>query len=779
LQRAWRATDPGLARKAAARYRGDLLPEDLFEEWVVHRRTDLRVSYLALLAREAQLAEEQGDVPAAIAVTQRLLAAEPLDEAAHTNLMRLYAQLGAYPQALAQFDALAALLATELDTEPDTSAVALRDDIHALAQANASRPLNTATPPEPTPVSRSEDAPTIPDPDPDLLGRERELAELARLLARHRLLTLVGPAGAGKTRIAAAAIATELARGRDAHFVELGAIADPGLLPHAIATVIDAATPEVETTWPALMTHIGASSLLLVLDNFEQLIQSAGLVADLLRACPHLSLLVTSRERLRLRAEHVYPVEPLALPDATPAPDDDLTSYPSVRLFLRRAESADPTFAPTSADVVASAEVCRRLDGLPLAIELAAARVRLLPPAALLAHLAQPLSLLTGGPRDAPARQQTMRAAIAWSVDLLPTDTRRAFQRLGVFPGSFSLQAAATVATPTGSDADEADLAALDVLEDLFDKHLLRRITADPAHPRFTMLTVIREYAAELLAQAGEALATRERHAGFYQALAATQAPRLTTAEVGDALAVLEQEAPNLRAALGTRLQAGDGVNLLRVGATLWRYWWLSGHLTEGRAWLARALATADEAASAARAAVLDADGVLAFAQGDFTAARDRHLAALQMARQVADERLAANALLNLGAVADEQGLPHQAARYLDEALRASRASGDQHAVAVALANLGQVAMSLADYPRAAALLNESALAFRDIGDPRSEAAILANLGLMTLMDGDPAAARQCHADALRIFQEIGDTPGEAAELLNLGHASQHLGDRD
>lgn len=784
LQGAWRAADPELVGEAAARYPGDLLPEDLFEDWVVHRRTDLRVSYLALLARQAQLAEEHGDAPAAIAATQRLLAAEPLDEAAHVHLMRLYAQLGAYPQALAQFDALAALLASELGTAPDASTVALRDDIRGLAQASVNRPIGAAFP-EPLATPRQEDTTTVPDPDPDLdpdlLGRERELAELARLLTRHRLLTLVGPAGAGKTRLAEATLAAEQARGQTTHVVELGAITDPSLLPHAIAAVIGAATPEVETTWPALMSHIGASSLLLLLDNFEQLIQSAGLVADLLRACPRLSLIVTSREHLRLRAEHVYPVEPLALPDATLAPDDDLASYSSVRLFLRRAQRADPTFAPSPADLAVIADICRRLDGLPLAIELAAARARLLPPAVLLSHLVQPLALLTGGPRDAPARQQTMRAAIAWSVDLLPEATRQVFHRLGAFPGSFSLPAAEAVTTPQPGSAGEAveNLACLDVLGDLFDKHLLRRATTDSANPRFAMLTVIREYAAELLGQAEDAEATRGRHADFYQALAAAQAPRLTTAEVGDALATLEREAPNLRAALDTRLQAGDGDHLLRLGVVLWRYWWLSGHLTEGRAWLARALAAGDGANATTRAAALDADGVLAFAQGDFTAARERHLGALQLARQIGDERLAAQALLNLGTVADEQGLPHEAARYLDEALWTSRAAGDLRAVAVALANLGQVAISQADYPRAAALLNESALAFRDVGDPRSEAAILANLGLMSLMAGDPAAAHQCHAEALRIFQHLGDTPGTAAELLNLGHASQHLGNRD
>ena len=776
-QRAWLDDNPALTQAAAALYTGDLLPEDPYEEWATHRRTDLRISYLALLARLAQLHEARNDDAAAIAATQQLLATEPLDEAAHASLMRLYVRVGAYRQALAQYDALTALLAQELDAEPDGATLALRDEIRALAEATVHHPpLLTESSPQ--------DAPSALNPiglplDADLIGRNRELAELTRLIERHRLISLVGPAGVGKTRLAEALLMSEEANGRHVHVIELAAVTQPDLLLGTLASALGATEPETDPSWETLAAHIGQSNLLLALDNFEQILGAAPLVADLLRACPRLALIVTSRERLRLRAEHAYHVAPLALPELAAPEDNTLAGYPAVSLFLQRAANADPTFSPTTDDLRAVAEVCQRVDGLPLAIELAAARVRVLPPVALLSHMAHPLPLLVGGPRDAPARQRTMRAAIAWSVDLLAADSRELFQLLACFPDSLSLPAVQHIADPEIASAEPGQTALLDVLEDLLDAHLLRRIDSDSGTPRFAMLTVVREYARELLDESPGATSIRARHASYFQSLATEQAPLLTTDGAGAALTLLEQEHPNLRAAIATHLAQGNGVAALTLATTLWRFWLLRGHISEGRGWLAQGLEAFGNSGTSLQGVALDADGVLAFAQGDFVHAHRRHETALAIAREIGDTALAARALVNLGAVADEQGFPEQAAEYLEEALHTSRAIGDQRAVAVALANLGQVAISLAEYPRAAELLNESVLAFRALGDPRSEAAILANLGLMSLMAGDAAVAHHCHQEALRVFRELGDGPAEAAELLNLGHAAQHLGEWD
>lgn len=770
---AWLDDDPALTQAAVDHYAGDLLPEDVFEDWAAHRRTDLRISYLALLNRLAQLHEARADFSAAIAATQKLLTTEPLDEAGHANLMRLYALVGAHRQALAQYDSFAALLLQELDAEPEATTTALRDEIRALSQSTPHP--SPGVPLQPLPVPALDILAENPDFD-GLIGRERELAELARLLERHRLVSLLGPAGVGKTRLAEVLLATERARGRAGHLVELAAISRPDLVIGEIADALGITERDIDTNWETLVAAIGQANLLLVLDNFEQVLDAASLVADLLRACPRLSIIVTSRERLRLRAEHLYQVSPLALPEPTAARHELVASYPAVSLFLQRANDADSNFTPSDSNLSAIAEICRRLDGLPLAIELAAARVRVLPPESLLAHLAQPLPLLTGGPRDAPARQRTMRAAIAWSVDLLPSDSRSLFQRLGCFPDGFSLDAVQEVAGSGIAAEDLSSMPLLDLLEDLLDKHLLRRVDTDPESPRFAMLTVIREYAAELLEGTGEAQEIRLRHANYYQALASEQTPLLTTDNAAAAVTTLKDEHPNLRAAMATFLNQGDNEPALRMATALWRFWSQSGFISEGRGWLAQGLEAAEDRDTDLAAAALDADGVLAFAQGDFATARHRHEAALQIARSISDETIAARALVNLGALADEQGMPEQAARYLEEALLAGRAAGDERAIAVSLANLGQVAMSLADYSRAAALLNESVLAFRSLGDPRSEAAILANLGLMSLMTGDAALARHCHEEALRVFRDLGDASAEATELLNLGHAIQLLG---
>lgn len=776
-QRAWLNDDPALTQAAAAHYAGDLLPEDPFEEWAAHRRTDLRISYLALLSRLARLHESRGDDAAAIAATQQLLATEPLDEAAHASLMRLYARVGSFREALAQYEAFTALLAQELDAEPDATTSSLRDEIRALAQERANQPPRVAAP--------SQAQVTVPvlltdiPLDPDLIGRNRELAELSRLLERHRLITLVGPAGVGKTRLAEAVFMSEAARGRQGHAVDLAAVTQPDLLVGVLSNALGATEPETEPSWDALASHIGQSNHLLVLDNFEQILDAAPMVANLLRACPRLAIIITSRERLRLRAEHVYLVSPLNVPEHKSPMDEELASNPAVDLFLQRATNAVPDFAPTATELGAIAEICQRVDGLPLAIELAAARVRVLPPLALLSHMAHPLPLLIGGPRDAPARQQTMRAAVAWSVDLLGDETRSLYQNLGCFPDTFSLQAAQEIAWSETASNDRDASSPLDVLEELLDAHLLRRTDADPGNPRFGMLTVVREYAKERLDVAPHAPRIRRLHADYFRTLADAQTPLLTTESAAPALTTLERELPNLRTAIGTLLVQGDADSALMLSTGLWRFWLLRGHISEGRGWLTQSLDVTGSDDTALRGAALDADGVLAFSQGEFTTARQRHEEALGIARRTGDMALAARALVNLGAVADEQGVPEDAATYLEEALAASREVGDERAVAVALANLGQVAISLGQFSRAADLLNESVGAFRALGDPRSEAAILANLGLMSLMAGDAAVARHCHQEALRVFRDLGDSPAEAAELLNLGHATQHLSNWD
>ena len=380
--------------------------------------------------------------------------------------------------------------------------------------------------------------------DPDLIGRNRELAELTRLLDRHRLITLIGPAGVGKTRLAEAVFISETARGRQGQVVELAAVMQPELLVGVLSNALGANEPETEPTWEALATHIGQSNLLLVLDNFEQILDAAPMVANLLRACPRLTIIISSRERLRLRAEHVYSVSPLMVPEHEAPGDGEIANYPAIELFLQRATNADPGFEPSLAELTAIAEICQRVDGLPLAIELAAARVRVLPPLALLAHMARPLPLLVGGPRDAPARQQTMRAAIAWSVDLLGEGARDLHQHLGCFPDSFSMQAALEIAFLEAPGEEQKLSSLLNLLEELLDTHLLRRIDVDTENARFVMLTVVREFAKELLEGTPDATRIKREHAEFFLKMADRQSPLLTTDSAGVALGNWSRNCP-------------------------------------------------------------------------------------------------------------------------------------------------------------------------------------------------------------------------------------------
>jgi predicted ATPase/DNA-binding SARP family transcriptional activator len=807
LARAWLTEDPAVSREALDHYAGDLLPEDLYEDWAANRRAELRASYLTLLARLAQLHEQRGELGRAIATLQRLLVAEPLDEPAHLVLIRLFARAGETRQAVTQYERLTELLERELGTEPDEKT---RELIAAIREGTFPAEAESFAPLAPEQSDISPGPPTadrlvgLPAPMEGLIGRDREIAEVRRLLAGRRLVTLTGPAGVGKTSLALAvahALAGELKQG--VRFVELASLRDPELVLPAIARAFGI-RDEVAGSAPveSLADQLGGRSVLLVLDNFEQITAASPQVAELLAACPGLTVLVTSRGRLRLHGEQEYPVQPLAVPESEVgsrksegvrakgvSPSVALADMPAVALFVRRAGEADPGFAIDESNAQAVAAICQRLDGLPLAIELAAARVRILPPEALLnrLELAKPLTVLTGGPRDAPARQQTLRAAIAWSHDLLTAEEQRLYRRLAVFAGGFSLEAADEVErreSGVGSAVQDASSSALrppssvfELVASLVEQSLLRRLTGVNGESRFGMLETIREYALEQLAESGEEDLIRARHAAFFMDLAQRAAPELNGPAAARWLADLEHEHDNLRAALASLAAQGRTADRLRLAGVLWRFWWLHGHLSEGRAHLERALADGNESPAEVRARALGGAASLAAAQGDLDHADALHAEALRRWREAGDRVGMATALTNLGLVADERGDPQQAAAYLQEALAIARTTGDRRGIAVALANLGQVAMTLQEHQRAAALLGESMALFRELGDERSQAAILANLGMLAFLIGDFTRAQICHEEALGLLRGLGDRQGEADELLNLGHTVQRLGD--
>jgi predicted ATPase/class 3 adenylate cyclase len=613
------------------------------------------------------------------------------------------------------------------------------------------------------------------------LGREGEVTRLGELLQREdvRLVTLTGPGGVGKTRLALQ-VAAELVEAfpDGAWFADLAPLADPALVPSAIASALGLREEGGRPLIQALKEHLSDKRLLLLLDNLEHLLPAAPQAGELLAACPGLTILATSRAPLRLRAEREIPVPPLALPDrAHPPPAACLTRYAAVRLFVERAVAARPDFAVDSDSASAVAELCVRLDGLPLAIELAAARVKLLPPQALLARLGRRLPVLTGGARDLPARQRTLRDAIAWSHDLLAPEQQALFRRLAVFAGGWTIEAAEAVGDPGG------ELDAFGGLAALVDGSLVRTAEAgggpDPGAPRFGMLETVREYGLERLAASGDEAAARRAHAEHVLALAEEAGPALAGGEEGAALARLEAEHDNVRAALAWALGGGDAALGLRLAGTVWAFWYLRGHFGEGRGWLGRALAGSGAGATtkAARAQALRGAGVLAWAQGDYGPAAALLADALALYRELGDRRGIALTVGTLGAVAQEQGEHERAAALHAESLAAYRELGDKHRIARALGNLGVVARGAGDYARAAALHAESLALARELGDRRGVAATLANLAVVARERGDLGRAARLLEESLALHRELGDRRGVAPTLVNLGLVARDQGD--
>jgi predicted ATPase len=658
-----------------------------------------------------------------------------------------------------------------------------------------------------------------------------------------RLLTLTGPGGVGKTRLAmevAQRLQEQVADG--VVFVALAALSESGLVLTTIARALGVIEGGSQPLLARLTGFLRGKRMVLVLDNFEHVAAAGREVADLRAGCPGVRFLVTSRAALHLQGERLFPVPPLALPDPrAPIDAEALRRVAAVDLFVQRAEAVKPDFALSAVNAPAVAAICGRLDGLPLAIELAAARVVVLPPAALLARLAQPLHLLTGGPQDLPARQQTLRAAIAWSYDLLSPAERALFRRLSVFAGGATLAAIETVCR--GGDELPDPLAEVDVLEGvsrLAHLHLLRleeaRAGSDPAGElRFTMLATIQEFGREQLAVSGETDAARERHARYFLTLVEEAAPYLYRSEQIVWLDRLEEELNNLRAAWEwcvTRGQAGDQEAPERgmAGAgDLWNLWMLRGHLQEGREWLTRLLAVPGAAArTRGRAAALRSLGILhAMSLGDVTAAEVLGEESVAIARALGNQRACADALYVRGAVcvnwprpgtddlargrayleeartlyeeADNedgrarslsasthvfQGLAMLAAGELGDAetqltrgLALVRATGDRHFVGEALECLGLLAWARSDLAGARTFLEQALTQQEELQDHYGMGYALTLLGDLLQQIGDAGAARAHYTRALRMLHAVGHAEISHQALYGLAQLAMEAGE--
>ena len=614
------------------------------------------------------------------------------------------------------------------------------------------------------------------------IGREQEVASICAMLqqAEVHLLTLVGMGGIGKTRLCIE-VATQL----HAHFadgvcfVALAPISNPDLAVPTIADALGIKEMGEQSLREQVEAELRQKHLLLLLDNFEQVVAAAPTVEALLLACPHLTVLVTSRAVLHLQAEHLFPVPPLTLPDLTQLPEYDvLVQSAAVALFQQRAQAVLPTFCITLANAPTIAEICVRLDGLPLAIELAAARIRLLPPQALLSRLMSRLQVLTGGARTLPTRQQTLRNTLQWSYDLLDTEEQRLFRHLAIFVGGCSLEAVEALCRGVGDQTTDV----LNVMASLLDKSFIQQVEQTGNEPRFMMLETLREFGLEALAATGEMEATRQAHAAYYMALAEEAEPTWEGPQQAVWSERLEQEHDNLRAAMQWSLERGEvghGMEIaLRLGGALRRFWQMRGYLSEGRAFLEQVLARSEGVVASVRVKALIAMGHLAIIRGDYKRVETACEESLALCQQLGERADRARTLYLLGWFSWMKGDLVAARSLLEETVALFTQVGDKIGIAWSLMHLAITVSRQGDYIKGRALFEENLARQRELGNKRGIAFSLCMFAQLLIdCQQDLVTVRSMPEEGLTLFREISDKWGVATAFMLLGQVALQQGD--
>lgn len=750
--------------QVAELYRGEFLAQFFlpdsapFEEWASLKREAMHLRALETLARLTTYHEQRGDYEQARHYAARQLELDPWREEAHRHLMRLLVRSGQRSAALVQYETCRRVLADVLGVEPDDETTTLYETIRDTA-----REAVVMSQPGDAPAA---DAHTLPRYPTSFVGRVAELDELAELLGNPacRLVTIVGPGGSGKTRLAMEAAAEQRSTFIDGVFsVPLAAVASAEFLVGAIADALKWTLQGQDDPQAQLLDNLAGKQLLLVLDNFEHLV-SATLITEILQRAPNVQLLVTSRERLGLQWEWIFDIEGLDYPRAGHrAP---LDTYSAVQLFTQRARQVRRHFALVGDDELDVARICRFVEGLPLGIELTAAAVRERSCREIADQIETNLDMLATSLLDVPARHRSMRAVFDHSWQLLSANEGRVVRQLSVFRGGFQEDAAAAVVG-----------ASLPFLSVLANKSLLRSSGHLDRHRRYDMHEVVRQYAFEQLHATGELEQTHERHLGFYLAMAEEAEPKLAGAEQKYSLERLEAERDNLRSALRWAFEHENIDAASRFGPALWRYWWIHGHVHDGRSWARQLLPHRGMLPPALAARALHAAGALASTLGDEAHALPLFEESLALYRALDNKPRQASILINMGMIVSEQGDYLRARALAQAGLLLNQELGDRHGIALAFGCLGNSAVYQGDYLSAHAYYTESLAVVRDVGSTHDIAVSLHNLGEVCRYQGDYAQASRLHAESLALFRALESPYGVGRALHSLAETTRYGGD--